>query len=107
MENQFTPPPSPPIEPPGRPKNWLLESVLITILCCLPFGIVGIINAAKVNSLYDQGLYDESKRVSRNAKKWSVYGLIAGIIYIIFIIIMVSMGYFSGMNMPGAQGLTF
>src|SRR5574344_900091 len=27
------------------PKTWLVESILVTILCCLPFGIVGIINA--------------------------------------------------------------
>ena len=108
MENQFTPPPAPhPVETPSRSKSWLLESILITILCCLPFGIVGIVNAAKVNSLYDQGLYDESKRVSKNAKRWAMYGLIAGIIYLIFLIIMVSMGYFTGMNMPRAQELTF
>ncbi len=107
MENQHTPPPTPQMNVPVRPKSWLVESILITILCCLPFGIVGIVNAAKVNSLYDQGLYDESKRVSKNAKRWAMYGLIAGIIYLIFLIIMVSMGYFTGMNMPGAQGLAF
>lgn len=107
MENQHTPPPPPKMNVPERPKSWLVESILITILCCLPFGIVGIVNAAKVNSLYDQGLYDESKRVSRNAKRWAMYGLIAGIIYLIFLIIMVSMGYFTGMDMPGAEGLVF
>lgn len=101
-------PPIPPqMDIPVRPKNWLVESILVTILCCLPFGIVGIVNAAKVNSLYDQGKYDESIRISANAKRWSMFGLIAGIIYLIFVIIMVSMGWFTGMNMPGAQGLSF
>ena len=107
MENQFTTPPPPGMDIPIRPKSWLVASILATIFCCLPFGIVGIFNAAKVNSLYDQGLYDESKRVSKNAKRWAMYGLIAGIIYLIFLIIMVSMGYFTGMNMPRAQELAF
>lgn len=101
------PPPPPHVDAPVRPKSWLVESILITILCCLPFGIVGIVNATKVNSLYDQGLYDESIRVSKNAKRWTMYGLIAGVIYLVFVIIMASMGWFTNMNMQGTQGLTF
>ena len=107
MENQYTPPPVPPTDIPARPKTWLIESILITILCCLPFGIVGIVNAARVNSLYDQALYDDAKRVSANAKRWCLFGLIAGVIYIIFVIVMVSMGWFAGMNIPGTEGLAF
>lgn len=114
MENQHTPPQPPLVtdptsasEVPVRPKNWLVESILVTILCCLPFGIVGIVNAAKVNSLYDQGLYDESLRSSRNAKRWAKYGLIVGIVYLIFVIIMFSTGWFTAMNLPGAEGLVF
>ena len=108
MENQFTPPPQPPhMEIPARPKSWLVESILITILCCLPFGIAGIVNAARVNSLYDQGLYDESLRVSYNAKKWSKYGLIAFAIYIILVVVMFSMGWLTNMNIPGAESLSF
>lgn len=112
MENKFsTPPPPPPETPqmdiPPRPKTWLVESILVTILCCLPFGIVGIVNAARVNSLYDQSSYEEAKRVSKNAKKWCKFGLIAGIIYLIFVIVMTSMGWFAGMGVPGREGLTF
>ena len=40
---------------PECPKTWMVESILVTILCCLPLGIVGIVNAAKVNSLYSAG----------------------------------------------------
>lgn len=109
MKNQYPPsPPVPEMDIPVRPKSWLVESILVTIFCCLPFGIVGIVNAARVNSLYDQGLYEESIRISANAKRWSKFGLIAGILYLVFIAIMVSMGLFTGMNMPGgAEGLTF
>ena len=47
---------------PECPKTWMVESILVTILCCLPLGIVGIVNAAKVNSLYSAGKYDEALR---------------------------------------------
>lgn len=36
--------------PPNVP-NHLVMSILCTLFCCLPLGIVGIINAAKVNGL--------------------------------------------------------
>lgn len=108
MENQYTTtPPTPQMDIPTRPKSWLVESILVTIFCCLPFGIVGIVNAARVNSLYDQGLYEEALNVSSKAKKWSKFGLIAGLIYLVFIIVMISMGWFTGTSMPGAEGLTF
>lgn len=69
------------------PKTWLVESILATIFCCLPLGIVGIVNASKVSSLYEQGLYDEALNASNEAKKWCkvslIVGLIVGIVYLI------------------------
>ena len=62
------------------PKTWMAESILVTIFCCLPFGIVGIINASKVSSLYAQGNYDEAQRASADAKKWTIIGLCVGFI---------------------------
>lgn len=43
----------PPVPPPSQsmPKTWLVESILVTCFCCLPFGIVGIINATKIETL--------------------------------------------------------
>ncbi len=29
--------------PRQKPKNYLIESILITLCCCLPLGIVGIV----------------------------------------------------------------
>mgnify|MGYP003297500314 FL=1 len=37
------------------PKNYLAESILATIFCCLPFGIIGIINAARVENAFYSG----------------------------------------------------
>ena len=76
-----------------KPKNYLVESILVTVFCCLPLGIVGIIHASKVNSAYDLGNYNEAIRASADAKKWTliggITGLIIGVIYIIINIAVV------------------
>ncbi|MBK7553263.1 MAG: CD225/dispanin family protein [Flavobacteriales bacterium] len=66
--------------PGARPKNWLVESILVTIFCCLPLGIVGIINAAKVNSSFDTGNVAGAEKASADAKKWVKWAFIVGII---------------------------
>lgn len=57
-----------------RPKNWLVESILVTLFCCLPFGIVGIINAANVNSRYDTGDIAGALAASKEAGRWTKIG---------------------------------
>lgn len=110
MEYHQTPPPPPPFEQviPKRPKTWLVESILVTILCCLPFGIVGIVYAIRVNSLYDQTSYEEAKRVSNNAKRWTIIGFVIGIVvFLISVILMFSMGLLREVSLPDTRGLTF
>jgi len=68
-----------PIVPPVRPKNWLAESILVTIFCCLPFGIVGIVFASQVNSKYDAGDYTGAQNASNDAGKWTKIGFFIGI----------------------------
>lgn len=91
-----TPPPSVP------PKNYLVESILITVLCCLPLGIVGIINATKVESLFAAGDYVGAQHAADEAKKWCKWGLIGGItaisLYLIFYIVFVVIAVGGGMN---------
>lgn len=65
---------------PEKPKNYLVESILVTIFCCLIFGIIGIVHAAKVNSEYDAGNYDGAVAASKQAKTWAMWGLIAGLV---------------------------
>lgn len=69
------------------PKTWMTESILVTIFCCLPFGIVGIVHAAKVSSLYAAGSFDEAEKASLDAKKWMKIGFIIGIIYWVLVIV--------------------
>tara|TARA_R110001583_G_scaffold4351_2_gene25206 strand:+ start:44996 stop:45265 length:270 start_codon:yes stop_codon:yes gene_type:complete len=62
------------------PKNYLIESILVTVFCCQPFGIVGIVYASQVNSKYASGDYEGAKRSSKEAKKWMTWGVISGLI---------------------------
>jgi hypothetical protein len=71
------------------PKNYLVESILVTIFCCLPFGIVGIINAANVNTKWAQGDVEGAERASAEAKKWTKVGFIVGIVVVVLYVILV------------------
>jgi hypothetical protein len=74
-----------------KPKNWLVESILVTLFCCLPFGIAGIINASKVDSKYASGDYQGAQLASQEAGKWTrigfYIGLVLGGLYILSILI--------------------
>lgn len=75
------------------PKNHLVEAILVTIFCCLPFGIVGIINAARVENAFYSGDEWEADRLSREAWKWTKIGLFAGIgIYVFYFLFVVIFG---------------
>ncbi|WP_462358335.1 CD225/dispanin family protein [Phocaeicola coprocola] len=80
------------------PKTWMTESILVTLFCCLPFGIVGIINASKVSSLYTQGNYAASLQASINAKKWTKIGFFIGLAVIIMYLLIYSVTIFSILN---------
>lgn len=92
MEQSYS---SPTGQPP-RPKNWLVESILVTIFCCLPFGIVGIINAASVNSRYDAGDYQGSLHASEQAGRWTKIGLFVGLGSIVLSFVLSMLGVFGG-----------
>lgn len=80
------------IPPTQPPKNWLAESILVTLLCCLPFGIAGIVNAAQVSSKFAAGDYDGAIRASQEAGKWTKIGFWVGIgvigLYILFFVVL-------------------
>ncbi len=86
----------PPYEP-GRQINWvpyLVLSILTTICCCIPFGIVGIVYAAKINSAINAGDYAEAERSARNARIWIIAAAVIGVIVNIAFIAMAYVGTF-------------
>ncbi len=75
--------------PPMPPKNWLVESILVTLFCCLPFGIAGIVFAAQVNSKWAAGDYAGAQQSSKDAAKWTKIGFFIGIAWIVLYLIAV------------------
>ncbi|WP_204808604.1 CD225/dispanin family protein [Mycobacterium riyadhense] len=98
-------PPGWPAQLPGygqpEPDNYLVWAILVTVLCCLPFGIVSIVYSTKVSGLWAQGRYAEAQAASASAKKWAIIGaivgaivaVIIGIIYIVLIAVAVSVDH--------------
>jgi hypothetical protein len=75
-----------PYAPP--PDNYLVWSILVTVFCCLPLGIVSIIKASQVNSLWAQGQQGSAYEAAAAAKKWAIWGAIIGpIVSLLFIVL--------------------
>lgn len=56
--------------PQAQVPNYLVWSILATLCCCLPAGIVAIVYSAQVNSKQAAGDYTGAVAASDNAKMW-------------------------------------
>jgi hypothetical protein len=69
--------------------NYLVFSILATVLCCLPAGIVAIVYAAQVNGKLQAGDIAGAQAASKNAKMWCWIsfgvGLGVGLLYMLLI----------------------
>jgi Interferon-induced transmembrane protein len=54
--------------------------VLVTLCCCLPFGIVAIIYAAQVNGKLAAGDIAGAREASKNARTWCWVALGCGVV---------------------------
>jgi hypothetical protein len=91
----YYPPPQGPGGPGGQggqPDSNLVWGILVTVLCCLPLGIVSIVKATQVSGLWHQGRYAEAQQAADDAKKFAMWGAIAGVvvgvIYLIFTLVV-------------------
>jgi hypothetical protein len=101
LSRQAPPPPTagaPPVsatvapgtyQPQPHVPNYLVQAILVTLCCCLPFGIVAIVYAAQVNSKLSGGDLAGATAASRNAKLWCwisfAVGLLFTVVYLAFI----------------------
>ena len=73
-------------------------SIIVTVLCCLPFGIVGIVKSSSVSREYAIGNYAAAQDASNQAKKWSIIGICCSVaIWIILYIILLACGFMAGL----------
>ena len=86
---------------PPKPDSNMIWAILSTLFCCLPLGILALINTNRVDERYSRGDYEgaeEAAKKSKNFVKWSIIS--AAIAWIVAIIIMVV----AGLNKPSYDG---
>lgn len=69
-----------PVHPYPKPNSWLTMSILATIFCCLPFGIIGIVKASKVNNLWNAGRYSEARECASSARNWTILSMVLALL---------------------------
>jgi hypothetical protein len=81
--------PAPGLAPAGmaEPPNYLWQSIVVTVLCCLPFGIPAIIFSTKVKPAFQTGDYAAAADASKKAKLWCIIALIVGLVVNILVFI--------------------
>ena len=102
--SDYPPPPPPPLPPqpygasdapgaPGTPPaNYLVWSILTTIFCCLPLGIVSIVFSTQVNSKWALGDVAGAQESSAKAKRFAIWAAVAGVIVTVLYGIAIAVG---------------
>lgn len=78
--------------PNTKPESYFVWSILATVMCCAPLGIVSIVYASKVDKLWAAGLYVEAKSASDTAKMWLIICVACGFLSMMFGLIAVAAG---------------
>lgn len=70
-----------------KPSNFMVWAILSTIFCSIPFGIVSIVYASKVDNLWYAGKYAEAQNAASKARTWFWVAFVFGLLGIVFTII--------------------
>lgn len=72
----------PAAQPAGQPPQidvWLWQSIVVTILCCLPLGVVGIVFASQANTEMGVGNWAAAEEKAKQAKTFTIIGFALGL----------------------------
>jgi hypothetical protein len=86
----------PPQQASQQVPNYLVQAILVTLFCCLPFGIVAIVYAAQVNGKLQAGDYQGALDSSKNAKLWTWLGFGIGLALAAIYVAFVAVGIMAG-----------
>jgi hypothetical protein len=102
MSDYGSTPPPPPPPPYGAsgvpgiqgtpPPNYLVWSILSTILCCLPLGVVSIVFSTQVNTKWALGDVAGAQDASEKAKRFAIWAAIAWVIIAVLYGILIAVG---------------
>ncbi len=60
--------------------NHLVLAILTTLFCCIPFGIVSLVYASRVDLLLSCNRVDDAKIASAKARNWAFVGIVSMLI---------------------------
>ncbi len=78
-----------------KPDNCLVWAILATVFCCLPFGIVSIVYAAKVDSEWALGHYDEAEAAAKTAQTWAIVSVVVPLVVLFLYIALITLAAFA------------
>ncbi len=64
----------------NKPDNYMIWAILATILCSLPFGIVSIVYASKVDGLWISGQRIAANDAASKARLWLLVSVGIGVV---------------------------
>lgn len=83
---------------PTKPNNYLVFSILVTLLCCIPTGIAAIVYSTLTDIAYIAGNYNAAVNNSNKAKTWCIVSAVVGIVWYIVIFGIYGAGVFAALS---------
>jgi len=90
---------SPAVRPAVDVPNYLVQSILLTLFCCMPFGVVAIVYSAMAVGAAGSGDYEAAVRASNQARTWCWVALglgfvpwLLGLLWIAFMFVVAGAG---------------
>lgn len=74
------------------PSPWLWQSIVATVLCCLPAGVVGIVFAAQSQSAAGRGDLDTARRKASAARTWTIASVVLGLLTVALVFSLIALG---------------
>jgi hypothetical protein len=66
------------------PPSHMTQSVLVTLFCCLPTGVVAVIYSSRVKGLWENGRPAAAHEASDTANRWAWAGFLLTMAMIVF-----------------------
>lgn len=72
------------------PDNHLAWAIVVTLLCCWPFGIPALVYSVKVDTLWREGHHEAAIQAANEAKKWTkISAYVGGAFWLLYILFMI------------------
>jgi hypothetical protein len=81
-------------------ENHFIKSIIATVCCCVPFGIVGIIYATRVDAFLKAGNRAAAEDASKKASLWSNLAIGIGLVVNMLVTMLTVVYQLKSLNLP-------